>query len=325
VGRGRATDGVETLIFKTGPNMRTAAENARRPRPDLDDVSEVIGASRWSSVRFRAERFVRRRPIGLALTFGLYAATGLVGMIDGGHWPTVRHELETLHVTTANAIGFRVVAIQTDGQSALTDDEVLLALGVNEDTALPFLDIQAARERLMQNPLVEDATVRKLYPDRVTVHLVERKPFALWQHDGKVQILAADGTAIDEFRDSRFAHLPLVVGPSANLKAQSLLGALAAAPTIKDQTYAAVLVAERRWNLRLRSGIEVKLPEADYGAALARLEALQAKQNLFAKWITTVDLRSPLRTVVKLTPEAAALMAEADKAAVKARKKAGQT
>jgi cell division protein FtsQ len=314
-----------TLVYRVDPNMRTSAEAASHARPDLDDVDEVVGASRWSQVRFKLERLARRRRVGLALTAGLYGATALLGMIEGGHWPTVRHELGVAHITVANVLGFRVVAVQTEGQNALTDDEVLLALGVRDDTALPFLDVRAARDRLMANPLVQDAAVKKMFPDRVVVNLVERKPFALWQHDGKVHILAADGTPIDEFRDSRFAHLPLVVGPSANVKAQALLDALALAPKIKAETYAAVLVAERRWNLRLRSGVEVKLPETEFAAALERLEGLQARQNIFAKWISAVDLRSPGDVVVRLTPEAAAMMAEADKAAAKARKKAGQT
>ena len=228
--------------------------------------------------------------------------------------------------TAANAVGFRVIAVQTEGQNALTDDEVLLALGIREDTALPFLDVGAARERLLENPLVQDATVRKLFPDRVTVHLVERKPFALWQHDGKVQILAEDGTPIDDFRDSRFAHLPLVVGPAANTRAQALLDALSLAPKVREETYAAVLVAERRWNLRLRSGVEVKLPEFEFGAALARLETMQARRDVFSKWISIIDLRSADKTVVRLTDEAAAQMAQDDKtASTKARKKAGQT
>lgn len=312
-----------TLVYRTDPNMRAAGE-ARVQRPDIDDVDEVIGASRWSQVRFRLERIARKRRIGLALVAAFYAGTGVLGMIDGDHWPTVKDEILNAHVTTANLLGFRITAVQTEGQVALTDDEVLLALGVKDDTALPFLDVRAARERLMANPLVQDATVKKLYPDRLTVNLVERKPFALWQHDGKVQILAEDGTPIDEFRDSRFAHLPLVVGPSANLKARKLLDALALAPKIREETYAAVFVAERRWNLRLRSGVEVKLPETDYAAALTRLETLQARQNVLAKWINVVDLRSSAKVVVRLAPEAAAQMAEADKAAAKAKKKAGQ-
>ena len=319
------------LVFKTDPNMRSRADDgaqpSRRPaRPTLDDVDEVMGASRGAAIRFKLERFARRPRIGLYLTLALYGSVGVFGMIEGGHWPTVKAEVLNSPQTIANAVGFRVVAVQTEGQNALTDDEVLLALGVREDTALPFLDVNAARERLMQNPLVEQATVRKLFPDRVTVHLVERKPFALWQHDGKVQILAEDGTPIDDFRDSRFAHLPLVVGPGANAKAQALLDALQFAPKIREETYAAVLVAERRWNLRLRSGVEVKLPEFEFGAALARLETLQSRRDLFGKWISVIDLRSADKTVVRLTNEAADQMAQDDKtASTKAKKKGGQT
>lgn len=314
-----------TLVYRTDPNMRAEGESRRAPRPDIDDVDEVIGASRWSTIRFRVEKIARKRRLGMALTAVFFGATGLYGMFEGGHWPTVKDEIVALPQTTANALGFRVLAVQTEGQVALTDDEVLLALGVKEDTALPFLDVSAARERLMANPLVKDATVKKLFPDRVTVHLVERKPFALWQHNGKVQILAEDGTPIDDFRDSRFAHLPLVVGPGANETAQKLLDALALAPKLREQTYAAVLVAERRWNLRLRSGVEVKLPETEYGAALARLETLLSRQDLFAKGVQVVDLRSHNHIVVRLTPEAADTMAEAEKAAAKAKKRAGQT
>ncbi|WP_020177867.1 cell division protein FtsQ/DivIB [Methylopila sp. M107] len=307
--------------------MRSRAEGARRPaRPSLDDVDEVMGASFSSQVRFKFERFARRPRIGLYLTIAFLGGTGLLGMAQGGHWPTVKAEIANFPVTAANAVGFRVVAVQTEGQNALTDDEVLLALGIREDTALPFLDVGAARDRLLQNPLVQDATVRKLFPDRVTVHLVERKPFALWQHDGKVQILAEDGTPIDDFRDSRFAHLPLVVGPAANTRAQALLDALQFAPKVREETYAAVLVAERRWNLRLRSGVEVKLPEFEFGAALARLETMQSRRDVFSKWISIIDLRSADKTVVRLTNEAAEHMAQDDKtASTKARKKAGQT
>ncbi|MFC7053647.1 cell division protein FtsQ/DivIB [Hansschlegelia quercus] len=306
--------------------MRATHEGGRVRRSGSQDFDEMLGASRSTNLRLKLARLARKRRLGLGLTALFYASVGVLGMIDGGHWPAVKEEALNLHITTANALGFRVLAVQTEGQSALTDDEVLLALGIKDDTALPFLDVKAARERLMANPLVAEATVRKLYPDRVTVHLTERKPFALWQHDGKVQILADDGTPIDEFRDSRFAHLPLVVGPLANTRAQTLLAALDAAPKIKAETYAAVLVAERRWNLRLRSGVEVKLPETGFAEALGRLEVMQDRDNVLAKWIDVVDMREADRTIVRLAPEAAAMAEEADKAAAKAaKKKGGQT
>ena len=72
---------------------------------------------------------------------------------------------------------------------------------------------------LLNVPLVKDATVRKLYPNALSITVVERDPFALWQHDGEVYVVSVDGTVIDRLIDERFTRLPLVVGEGANTKA----------------------------------------------------------------------------------------------------------
>jgi len=68
------------------------------------------------------------------------------------------------------------------------------------------------RGRLMSLPLVKNASVRKFFPNRLVIEITERQPFGLWQKDGVVKIIAADGAPIDELRDAKFANLPFVVG-----------------------------------------------------------------------------------------------------------------
>ena len=58
--------------------------------------------------------------------------------------------------------------------------------------------------------------MRKLYPDRIVIDIVERTPAALWQKDGEVRTIAADGAVIDSLRDSASTALPFVVGDGAN-------------------------------------------------------------------------------------------------------------
>ena len=67
----------------------------------------------------------------------------------------------------------------------------------------------------MTNPWIADATVLKLYPGRLRIGIIERKPFALWQKDGAVSLIAADGTVLEHYVPPRFAALPLVVGKGA--------------------------------------------------------------------------------------------------------------
>jgi cell division protein FtsQ len=67
----------------------------------------------------------------------------------------------------------------------------------------------------------------------------------------------------------------------------------------------AVLVSGRRWNLRLKGGIEVRLPEEGMNAAWHRLAQMERETRLLKKAITAIDLRQPDRVTVGLTPEAA--------------------
>ena len=133
-----------------------------------------------------------------------------------------------------------------------------------------FLDAAAARARLKANPWIAEATVLKLYPGRLHITVTEREAFALWQKDGKVAVIAADGTVVEPYVARRFANLPLVVGAGAEIKAKEFLALIEQFPLMRDQMRAAVLVAERRWNLRLKNGIDVRLPETGVEARSPR-------------------------------------------------------
>ena len=74
--------------------------------------------------------------------------------------------------------------------------------------------------------------------------------FALWQKDGRLSVIASDGTVVEPYVASRFTGLPLVVGHGAQLKAREFLALLDRYPQIRGDLRAAMLVAERRWNLQ---------------------------------------------------------------------------
>ncbi len=94
---------------------------------------------------------------------------------------------------------------------------------------------------------------------------------------------------------------------------------LARYPLIRTEVEASVLVAQRRWNMRLKGGIDVKLPDDDVEEALQTLVALDRTKKLLSRDILIVDLRQPDRVTVRLSDEAAAVRTEAMKP-----KKAGQ-
>ena len=113
-----------------------------------------------------------------------------------------------------------------------------------------------------------------------------------------------------------------MVGAGAETRAKDFLALLDHYPAIRDQLRAAILVAERRWNVMLKNGIDVRLPEAGVEQALDTLVKLDRDKKILSRDIAAIDLRLPDRVTVRLSDEAAAARQEALKAK-KPKKKGG--
>jgi cell division protein FtsQ len=208
-------------------------------------------------------------------------------------------------------MGMRIATVSLSGQRQVSREQIFAAAGVTDHSSLLFLDVADARARLESIPWIAEATVRKLYPDRLQITVTEREPFALWQMQGKVTAIAADGTVLSDKVEPRLTALPFVVGKGAAGKARDFLAVLDKFPSVRDQVRASIYVAERRWNLRLKNGIDVRLPETDVEAALATLTKLDAEKKLLTRDISAVDLRLADRLTVRLSDAAAAAREEA--------------
>ena len=247
--------------------------------------------------------------LGFALAVALLIGVGSFGALRGGQYQAFVAREGDIRDVIARALGLEIAVVTISGQAELREKEVLAAAGVNSKDSLLFLDASRARAGLETLPLVKSASVRKLYPDRLVIDLVERAPYALWQKDGKVSIVAADGAPIDELTDPRFIGLPFVVGEGANERLPEFSALLAAAAELRPKIRAGVLVSGRRWDLLMTNGVDVKLPEADPQSAVETLLRLQRQDRVLDRDILSVDLRVSGRMFVRLTEEAAAARA----------------
>lgn len=258
--------------------------------------------------------FLRLPGLGFALGLLFFAAVGLFGAKIGGEYDAFVRENGQPRDLIAKALGFGLDSVTIAGQSELSQKQILDTAGVSARQSLLFLDADEIRRKLLAMPLVKNVSVRKLFPGRLTIEVVERQPFGLWQKDGVVHIVATDGAPIDVFQDEKFAGLPFVVGEGANLRIDEFMGLLAAAGDLRLRIRAGMLVSNRRWTLKMTNGVEVLLPGADPSAAVALLARLEAEKGILEKDVVSLDLRVAGKLYVRLTEEAAAAR-EAAKAA----------
>jgi len=267
------------------------------------------------------ERYVPRRAGVGATVLILLGSTGL-GIVRGGHLEELTWALSDTRNSIANSAGFRITAVAINGRKQLSQDEVLATGGVNGRSSLLFLDAAVVRDKLKANPWIADATVLKLYPGQLQIDIVERSAFALWQQDGRLSVISDDGVVLQPYVSRRFISLPLVVGKGAETRARDFLALLARYPQVRAATKAAIFIGERRWNLRLNDGLDIRLPENDIGNALAALSKLDKEDRLFSRDIVAVDMRLPDRLTVQLSEDAAKAREELFKEK-KPKKKAG--
>ena len=64
-------------------------------------------------------------------------------------------------------------------------------------------------------------------------------------------------------------------------------------------------VGERRWNVRLRNGVDLRLPDEGFADSLDALATLQETSGILDQPLEYIDLRDPERMVVRKRGELA--------------------
>ncbi len=228
----------------------------------------------------------------------LAVRSALPGGAPGHTLATVR---ERIGSATA-ASGLRVSQVVIDGRANTPELLLRAAIGASRGDPILGFSLEQARARIETLSWVEHATVERRLPDTLVVSLQERRPFAIWQNQGKYLLVDRSGQVVADQDVAQFRHLPLIVGRGAPGAAAELLDALTDRPALAEKVLASVRVGERRWNLRMAGGGDVMLPEGHEAAAIDRLVQLQQDHAVLDRPLVAIDLRLPDRLVLRPKP-----------------------
>ncbi|WP_084397859.1 cell division protein FtsQ/DivIB [Henriciella aquimarina] len=264
------------------------------PEPEYDRVEA-------SSVVFGLVMVFAVIVTGAALMGGSLAKIGdrFGGAIDG----------------TAGALGFgvadvKVVGLETDRQLAgMVERFTEIEHGDNMFRANPH----AIRRRIMATGQVTDARVYRLWPNQILVHASPAEPVALWHNGEEWKVVDSLGRIMTAADPKDHARLLRIAGKAAPDGTPALMRAFARHHDLAGKVSYAQRVSQRRWDLKLKSGMTIQLPsDARIDRAAVALAELDQSEKLTSRAVDRIDLRVPGKTYLKPTRSVGAGSAPAD-------------
>lgn len=198
--------------------------------------------------------------------------------------------------------GFTVRKIESKGLERMNPMEVYRVAEGQLDQAMPLVDLDGTRERLLRFGWVKDARVSRRLPDTLVVDVVERRPAAIWQHRQRLMLVDAEGVLLEPVQLDTMPDLPLVIGAGANRNLEGLAHVLGGAPELKPLIAGATWVGGRRWDIRFQTGEVLALPEGDEEGrkALTEFARRDKRHPLLGGQYARFDMRVPGKMFVQL-------------------------
>ncbi|MCF6275383.1 MAG: FtsQ-type POTRA domain-containing protein [Robiginitomaculum sp.] len=261
------------------------------------------GARNWATAQIRGASYSRQKMTRLILaSLALVIAVLWGGLWLGGFTPNITSGFDRFTKQKLVNMGFVVKYVDVVGEGRVREDRVREMLGVRPGDYLFDMDIENAQKRIQSLSWVETAVVRRLWPNRIVVHINERRPYALWQSNQKIRVIDGSGTVIMAADIREFSDLPFVVGEGAADQAQMVLDMLKAHPDILEKTEALVYVGERRWDIVFKDGMRILLPEQKPATALQRFDTYNREHGLLGLDLARIDMRVKGRLTLKPNP-----------------------
>jgi len=282
-----------------------AAPHGSQRLPALTGVGSVLRRSP-KAVRLGKLGPDRMRGKWLVLCVFFLATAVAYGAWIGGQTSKIFGLLTGGVEHLAVAAGFGVKRVTVEGQLHATDADITAALQAGPNTMMLGFDTDAAKARLEAIPWIRHAQVMRFLPSTLRVVIEERSPYAVWQKEGQTFIVDDEGVVLTRALRDAYPDLPLVVGEGAGKSASQLFAVLIRYPDLKEKMLGAIRVGDRRWTLKLKSGVEVMLPDDNVDEALASLTKLEQEHGVLERDIAAVDLRLLDRITVRLHETASA-------------------
>jgi cell division protein FtsQ len=263
----------------------------RRLMPFLKSPEQVPRETPEGGVVRRPNRPGLRAILRGSLAISVFAMT-IVGYAE-------RERLLDGIVMASAESGLQLQTIEVKGRAHTPKSVILAASELTLGEPMLTISLAALHERLSTIGWIDEVAVERRMPSTIRIVLTERIPMALLQTEAGHRVIDQTGTVISGANPSVFGHLTVVAGTSAASNAGPILNILQTEPELFADVWAVTYQSERRWDVHLRNGIRVRLPETDPRTAWSKLAIIDHSKRITNRDLAVIDMRVPDQMVVE--------------------------
>ena len=272
--------------------------STRRKPQQQDGMFDALGLEPGTARRLLRWSFLALIVVTLIATIFAFRLPQLAGLAIG---------------EGVGKLGFTLKHVETRGNRRVSTQAIYDIAFSQQSSAMPLVDLDGTRERLLRLPWIGEARVSRRLPDTLVIEVIERVPVAVWQQNGRLSLVDAEGVELEPVRVEAMPDLVRLIGPGANRRYGALNALLEAAPRLRPMITDATWIGGRRWDLHFQGGETLSLPEGEVEArrAIERFAQLDQRDSLLGRGFARIDMRDPRRAYIRISREPGARVPEA--------------
>ena len=187
------------------------------------------------------------------------------------------YSLDSIKITKSSFFPIKIIKIE--GVINANKEEIEKRFNQFNGKSIIFISRSQFKEISRGLKFIKELQVKKIYPDKIKLNVIEYKPMGVFIDKNKKLLLLEGGGIIENYENNKFNHLPVVIGNGAQKKLhlfhQSLENVNFESNLVKQFNYFDI----NRWDILLKDGKILKLPNNNYQNSLEKFLSIYKKEN----------------------------------------------
>lgn len=193
-----------------------------------------------------------------------------------------------------------VKEIEIYGTNQKLKQEIQQTLKYLINTEMYKVDIWSIKSKILEDSKIRNVSVSKRFPNTIAVKIIEKKPFFIWQNNNdEFYIVNSEDKIVRKAKVSEYKNYVLIKGKSLNIKSADDIRFYIYSSNYLLNKVSTIEYKGYRWDLLLKNGIVIKLPELNIKKAVQLILQTDKKYQILSRKISYIDARIENKLFIK--------------------------